>query len=59
MPAPAGKPLHPIGAIKTAEAKRGTTLQSLLQMSRMQLSFAATRFARGDEAIPVATIGLP
>jgi hypothetical protein len=34
-------------------------LQSLLQMSRMQLSFAATRLARGDEAIPVATIGLP
>jgi hypothetical protein len=26
-------------------------LQSLLQMSRAQLSFAATRLARGDEAI--------
>jgi len=28
-------------------------------MSRAQLSFAATRLARGDEAIPVATIGPP
>jgi len=28
-------------------------------MSRVQLGFAATRLARGDEAIPVATIGLP
>jgi hypothetical protein len=25
----------------------------------VQLSFAATRLARGDEAIPVAAIGLP
>jgi len=28
-------------------------------MSRVQSGFAATRLARGDEAIPVAIIGLP
>jgi hypothetical protein len=33
-------------------------LQSLLQMSRMQSSFAATRLARGDEAI-LDAFGLP
>jgi hypothetical protein len=47
------EPLRPIGAVKTAEAKRGRlSLQSLLRMSR------ATPAARGDEAI-LDTFGLP
>jgi hypothetical protein len=47
------EPLRLIGAVKTAEAKRGRlSLQSLLRMSR------ATPAARGDEAI-LDAFGLP
>jgi hypothetical protein len=68
------EPPRPIGAVKTAEAKRGIrSLQSLVRMSRVQMSLVwmrlvktalqtgtgATPSACGDEAIPVAAFGLP